>query len=120
MIGLLTETKEKIEVLKKAEKADDKGIRFIQEIEKDFKNFNPYKVEMLLIHLLMVFERAKNNETVDTMPEELWQQITHKKSFSKANKYWKSIQDRVPYKINESEKQYVIMHLVNVISEGND
>lgn len=118
---MLEETKKKLKVLKQAHQIDQADLDFINNLDKKISIFDESnKEEMLLIHVAMALSRAREKTPIDPMPEELWQQIKQKEAYENAINYWREISLKVPVQLNKSEKQFIIMHLVNVMSERSE
>lgn len=114
---LKKETDIKLQVLKKAGKLTESDLKFLNRIDKDLKKYdNSDKEEMLLIHVGMSLDRSRNNTAVEEMPLELWKQIISKPKYQQARLYWEKIQPLLPSSLGHNEEQYILMHLVNVMS----
>lgn len=115
------QTKRKLDILVKANKINDLDIKFLNEIDQDLKSYDNGDIEeMLLIHIAMVLSRQKDGTTIETMPKELWKQITNKLAYSHAKEYWSKKELELPVTLDKNENQYIIMHLVNIFTEKND
>ena len=113
------ETQNKLNILLQAGKINDLDVEFLNEIDNDLSKYdNGNKEEMLLIHVAMTISRQRNNEVIDTMPEALWQQIKNKPAYQRAKQYWLEKKAKAPIALSKDEDQYIIMHLVNVLSKG--
>ena len=113
------QTKNKLNMLLQAGKINDLDVEFLNEIDNDLSKYDDgNKEEMLLIHVAMTISRQRNNEMIDTMPEALWQQIKNKPAFQRAKQYWLEKKSKASVALSKDEDQYIIMHLVNVLSKG--
>lgn len=113
------ETQNKLNILLQAGKINDLDVEFLNEIDSDLSKYDDgNKEEMLLIHVAMTISRQRNNEMIDTMPEALWQQIKNKPAFQRAKQYWLEKKSKASVALSKDEDQYIIMHLVNVLSKG--
>ena len=113
------QTKNKLNMLLQAGKINDLDVEFLNEIDNDLSKYDDgNKEEMLLIHVAMTISRQRNNEKIDAMPEALWQQIENKPAYQRAKQYWLEKKAKAPVVLSKDEDQYIIMHLVNVLSKG--
>lgn len=113
------QTKNKLNMLLQAGKINDLDVEFLNEIDNDLSKYDDgNKEEMLLIHVAMTISRQRNNEMIDVMPADLWQQIENKPVFQRAKQYWLEKKAKAPVVLSKDEDQYIIMHLVNVLSKG--
>lgn len=115
------ETQDKLNVLLQAKKINQSDLAFLNQLDRDLSKFdNGNKEEMLLIHVAMSLSRQRAKGTVDPMPNELWKQVASKPMYKKATKYWENMRLKAPLLLNSNESQYIVMHLVNVLSKrGN-
>ncbi len=116
------QTQKKLTILVQANKINFADLAFLNKLDKDLAKFDGgSKEEMLLIHVAMSLFRKRNNQEIDKIPDELWKQIISKPVYQQAKEYWQTNEKNSPILLGKNESQYIIMHLVNVMTkEVND
>lgn len=115
------ETKEKLNLLAKVGKINDADLKILLKLDHDLSIYDEgEKEEMLLIHVAMALNRQHAKQKLEKMPNDLWYQIKEKNKFDKAFNYWKRIEQDFSINLNAAENEYILMHLVNVISSNKE
>ncbi|WP_159215525.1 PRD domain-containing protein [Pediococcus acidilactici] len=113
-------TEEKLNTLKKVGKLNERSYDFLKKVDKFFvEKYLNSNNEMLLIHLSVAINRSLNNESVDKMPREMWQQISEKAEYGQALDAWNTLKQKAPVIFNENETQYILLHILNIIRGRN-
>lgn len=71
------------------------------------------KLSTLFTHTAMVIHRIRQKENIARLTEEIIQQIYKSQNIEKAQELYSFIESK--YKINEDEKDYILLHLCNLI-----
>lgn len=110
------ETKNKLTVLHNVGRITDDELRSINKVDCFIaESLEIIDDEMLLIHLASALERVRVKSEVDELPEELWQQITSKPQYGRAQNIFEVLKDYLPVVLPESEVRYMMMHIVNIL-----
>lgn len=112
------QTKTKLNILVKTNKINHADLEFLKGIDEDLRKYdNDKKEEMLLIHVAMSLARQKDKGIIDKMPDKLWEQVVKKPDYQEAKKYWLKKESEAPVLLSKNESQYIIMHIVNVLTK---
>lgn len=112
----MSELKERINILKEGEVINELTAHFVLDIiDQELKEFDSLNaLEMFTTHLAMATQRILNQEEVDYLNDEIYQQVEKHPSFSNAFKLYTSIVSKAPCVFPEGEKRFLLMHLCNL------
>lgn len=109
-------TEEKLKVLNRVGKLDQDSFDFVSDVDSYMgKNFHSDDNEMLLIHLSVAINRMLENEKVDKMPDDLWNQIIEKPEYKVAVSVWDDLKSDAPVTFSTDETQYILLHILNIL-----
>lgn len=115
------ETEKKLQVLYQVGKLTDDDLEFVHRIDSylsEYLHQDEVHDEMLLIHISVALDRVHNQQSVDSMPAEVWNQVLTQVQFADAKSIWNYLKDYAPVELPDSEVRYALMHIENVI--GSD
>lgn len=113
------ETRLKLNILMDSSIIDSSELQLLDDIDEMLHKSIHGEVndEMLLIHIATMFDRLKKGNIIDSMPEEVWQQIISKSEIDQAQGLFNSVKLFFKMGIPESERQYIVMHLLTIVRE---
>lgn len=81
------------------------------------EGFNEDKVNVFMTHLAMSLKRINEGNVVDKLDDEIYQQVKESKVYDKAVMLCDEIIKDLYLDIPESEKEYLVLHLGNLLME---
>lgn len=72
-------------------------------------------LEMFITHLAMATQRILDKKELDVLPSSIWGEITASESYEEAEKMYQELVAFSPCIFPESEKQFLMMHLCNLV-----
>lgn len=110
--------KDRIEILRNATIISDEVAEFVNRvIEQELADLKVEEslLEMFTTHLAMATQRVCTNQDVETLDDALWKEVQQQANFKQANAWYDKIADYAPCKYPEEEKQFLMMHLCNLL-----
>lgn len=114
---------ERIELLRKAGVINEEIAVYVQAVAEELKKLYPVKregVEMLISHLAMAYQRAREEKEVEELPEQLWEELQGCSRYQEAERLCRQLLKEGPYILAQSEKQYVLLHLCNLLQQEDE
>lgn len=111
--------KDRIEILRSSGVIDDDVADYTNQII-DFLSAEKYeatKMEMFTTHLAMATQRMKRHESAGQMDDEIWKQIENSSNYDEAEQLADRFCQESPVKYTESERQFLIMHICNLMQK---
>ncbi len=112
--------KERIKILVEGNVISKQTGDFVNEVidmlYAEYTYINEDGAVMFTTHLAMATNRVANNEPVDELDAELWGQIKEADNFDKAVQAYEKVNELTFVNYPESEKQFLVMHLCNVLN----
>ena len=71
------------------------------------------KIGRLLTHLAMMLKRKRDNEKVESISYQLFDELKESANYHKACEYLKLFEDK--YEIEVNERNYILLHLLNLM-----
>ncbi|RYL96225.1 PRD domain-containing protein [Sporolactobacillus sp. THM7-7] len=110
---MLEETEKKLNVLKSTNKIDEQTLVFIKKVDEYLQEETGYVNNgMLLMHLAIAIARARENNSIDKMPDIMRVEMENSQYFRRANNIWTLLENDSPVKLNHDEVQYIILHII--------
>lgn len=72
-------------------------------------------LEMFITHLAMATQRILDHKDLEVLPSSIWGEITASENYEKADKMYRELVVSSPCAFPESEKQFLMMHLCNLV-----
>ncbi len=110
--------KQRVKLLQTAGVIDDDVAEYTNQII-DFltaADYDQRKMEVFTTHLAMASQRIKNNEPAGQLGADIWQQVVRSPYYQNAAVLFEQISQPAPVVFPESEKQFMIMHLCNLMN----
>ncbi|HZJ85861.1 MAG TPA: PRD domain-containing protein [Erysipelotrichaceae bacterium] len=82
------------------------------------KGFNPNELVVFMTHLAMSSQRILNKDIVASMESAIFGQLEESDNFNKAEDLMNEILSKTSIDFPDSEKQYLMLHIINMLSEG--
>jgi transcriptional regulatory protein LevR len=115
------ETEKKLQLLYQVGKLTDDDLKFVHYIDSylsEYLHEEDVQDEMLLIHISVALDRVHNQQAVEAMPNDIWNQVLTHDQYVDAKRIWDNLKNSAPIKLPDSEVRYALMHIENVI--GSD
>ena len=96
---------------------------YVQAVAEELKKLYPVKregVEMLISHLAMAYQRAREEKEVEELSEQLWEELQGCSRYQEAERLCRQLLKEGPYILAQSEKQYVLLHLCNLLQQEDE
>ncbi|MGB4985227.1 MAG: PRD domain-containing protein [Erysipelotrichaceae bacterium] len=84
-------------------------------LEVTYGDHNNEVFDRLQMHLAMMINRQRNNQSIDKMPENIWEMIMEDNLYIEASHLFEKMEKILDIPINE--RAYVILHLCNYLKE---
>ncbi|MBV1819271.1 PRD domain-containing protein [Anaerosalibacter bizertensis] len=96
-------------------------IDFIKNIEKKYSiEVKEENGSMLVTHLAMALSRIKKGEEIESIDEEIFQEVKTMKIYSELPEYYKLLEEQLDIFIPQSEKDYIALHVCTLIKKTNN
>lgn len=110
----------RLDILNESDEVDEDiknaVVNFAEDIEKEYSIvINEENGAMLITHVAMALSRIKRGEKIDSIDEEIFNQVKKTKVYSNMPKFYENIEKNLDIKIPESEKGFIALHLCTLI-----
>lgn len=96
-------------------------IDFIKNIEKKYSiEVKEENGSMLVTHLAMALSRIKKGEEIESIDEEIFQEVKTMRIYSELPEYYKLLEEQLDISIPQSEKDYIALHVCTLIKKTNN
>lgn len=92
-------------------------MRVIEKMEKELPNAPFDHVERFTTHMAMAAERVRKGETVEGLDPDDWSQVETCSESLRSKILFEEMMAFSPVCFPESEQQYLIMHICNILAE---
>lgn len=76
------------------------------------------KSEMFTTHLAMAAQRICEGKIAEALDDGIWKEVTSSEQFQRANEFYEKIILKPVVDFPESEKQYLLLHICNILNEN--
>ena len=91
---------------------------FVKAIEnKYFIKVTEENGSMLVTHLAMALSRIKKGKKIESINEELFEEVRKTKTYNKLPEHYKKIEDELNIIIPKEEKDYIALHVCTLIDK---
>ncbi|WP_352404390.1 PRD domain-containing protein [Sporanaerobacter acetigenes] len=93
-------------------------VNFVKTIEdKYFIKVTEENGSMLVTHLAMALSRIKKGKKIESINEELFEEVRKTKTYNELPEYYKKIEDELNIIIPKEEKNYIALHVCTLIDK---
>lgn len=93
-------------------------VNFVKTIEdKYFIKVTEENGSMLVTHLAMALSRIKKGKKIESINEELFEEVRKTKMYNELPEYYKKIEDELNIIIPKEEKDYIALHVCTLIDK---
>ena len=116
----MTDFSERLNLYKEGNMLDDNDIKDIKAIIKMFKDY--YHIELteenasvFITHICSAYNRNKTNYLLDELPKEVKEELLHLETYAESLNMLDRIIDITSNYLNQTEKDYMLLHINNLI-----
>lgn len=90
-------------------------IKVLDEVIASLNDLDEEKISMFIIHFAMAAQRTETGNIEQSMDKEVWETVKVDESYSMAERFLQQLLKDLNIKFPDSEKEFLLLHLCNVL-----
>lgn len=110
--------KEKLDIFEASNFINNNERKLIEKWQNKLSMYDKEALNVCLTHLVMVINRYHNNEDVDDLNEDIFNEVKNSDNYQEALKIVEAMKE--DFTINAKEEKFMLLHLCNLLTKEGD